>query len=239
MAKLQDGSRVYGTLIVDTAIVASSGVSFKFIDAITTTGSGTYTLPAALQVPGAKFKLTIVGAGGQGGGCPASSGAMGGGGASGAVVVVIITVVSGLYTFTYTVGNVGTAAGTNAAGIAGNASTVTYNSVTYTAGGGAGGTLASTNSISTGGTASGGLLNMNGWSGGASGTLATNISYFGIGADTPLGWGMGGYCGTGAASTPYSDGIAASGYGAGGGGANGTAVNAGGVGTQGIIVIEY
>jgi hypothetical protein len=235
MAKLSD-TQVYGSLIIDGALIAGAGAGFSNMVALTT--SGTYTFPVALQVPGAKFKVTIVGAGGQGGGCTTTSGYCGAGGASGAVCIAYITVVSGLYSFTYTIGVRGSTSGTNAVGQTGTSSTVVYNSVTYTAGGGGGGGIASTTETRpNGGTATNGTFNLTGSYGLSCGVRNTVSCYIGRGGDTPLGFGQGGNSGS-----PGGTGKTASGYGAGGGGGafySTATARAGGPGTGGIIIVEY
>jgi len=246
MAKLISGTRVYGSATVDGALIAGAGSGFMNLVAFTTGSSVTYTLPAALQYAGAKFKATIIGAGGSGGGTAATAGQMGGGGGSSSVVVAYITVVSSVYTLTYTVAGT-TAAGTaGAAGAAGAPSSIVYNSVTYSAGGGLGGTLAtSVLAGGAGGTASPSLfgtanvMGLTGYPGGAGGVMAATTNVAGIGANTPLGFGQGGVMPETAAGQAGQPGT---GYGAGGSGArNGTGATtrAGGTGAPGLIIIEY
>ena len=247
MAKLISGTRIYGSATVDGALIAGAGSGFMNLVGFTTGTSVTYTLPSTLQYAGAKFKVTIIGAGGSGGGTAVTAGQMGGGGGSAAVVIAYITVVSGLYTLTYTVAAT-TAAGTaGAAGLAGAPSSVIYNSVTYSAGGGLGGTLA-TSSIAggAGGTPSPALFATSnavgyyGFPGGAGGVMAATTNVFGGGGHTPLGWGQGGVMPETAIGQAGQPGT---GYGAGGSGArNGTGAattRAGGTGAPGLIIIEY
>jgi hypothetical protein len=241
MAKLLDSSRVYGSIYVDTALISLGG--FMNMETLTTVGSGTYYFPPALHVTGAKFKVTIVAGGGGGGAGTTATSGMGGGGGSGGVSVCFLSVAAGLYSFTYTVGAAGTAGTGGAsptAGGAGGSSQIVYNGVTYTCTGGSGGPLPASTASAAGGTASvSGNLNINGFSGGSSGTHATTIKYYGIGADTPLGFGNGGVPGAGRAN-PDGSGEAGTGYGSGGGGADGiTVAQPGGAGAQGIIIIEY
>lgn len=246
MAKLISGTRVYGTLTVDTAVVAAAGAGCMNLVGFTTGTSVTYTLPSALQIAGAKFKATIIGAGGSGGGTAATAGHMGGGGGSAAVVIAYITVVAGIYTLTYNVAGATAAGAAGAAGLAGSPSSIVYNSVTYSAGGGLGGTLAT--SILAGGAggtpspsafATANVIGLTGNPGGSGGVMAATTNISGLGGNTPLGWGQGGVFPNTAAGAA---GFTGTGYGAGGGGArNGTGATAlaGGIGAAGLIMIEY
>jgi len=246
MAKLISGTRVYGSATVDGALIAGAGSGFMNLVAFTTGTSVTYTLPSVLQYAGAKFKATIIGAGGSGGGTAATAGQMGGGGGSAAVVVAYITVVSSVYTLTYTVAGTTAAGAAGAAGVAGSPSSIVYNSVTYSAGGGLGGTLATsvlaggaggTPSPSAFGTTN--VMGLTGYPGNAGGVMAATTNITGIGAHTPLGWGQGGVMPETAAGQAGQPGT---GYGAGGSGArNGTGATAraGGTGAPGLIIIEY
>jgi hypothetical protein len=236
MAKLAD-TQVYGSLTVDNALVAAAGSGYSNMVVYISGVTQTYTFPAALQVPGAKFKVTLIGGGGGSAGSAATNGILGGGGASGAVCVAVITVVSGLYSFTYSIGAAGTAGSSTVAGGTGGSTTVLYNSVTYTAAGGAGGSLQATFNFSTGGTATNGTLNLQGGYGGGGGTFAANafFSHFSYGGNTPLGFGQGGDIGY-----PGSLG-GGSGYGSGSGGSltTASAIVLGTVGTSGLLIIEY
>jgi hypothetical protein len=246
MAKLISGTRVYGSATVDGALIAGAGSGFMNLVGFTSGSAVTYTLPAALQYAGAKFKATIIGAGGSGGGTPATAGHMGGGAGSGSVLVAYITVVSSVYTLTYTVAPATGAGAAGAAGAGGVSSSIIYNSVTYSAGGGQGGTL-STNVLAggAGGTASPSLfgtanvMGLSGNPGHAGGVMAATTNVAGIGGNTPLGWGQGGVMPETAAGQAGQPGT---GYGAGGSGArNGTGATAraGGNGAPGLIIIEY
>ena len=248
MAKLNNGTRVYGSLTTDTAFISGAGSGFMNVVAFTTGTAATWTFPGVLQVPNAKFKVTIVGSGGSGGGTPITAGYMGGGGGSGGVIVAYITVVANLYTLTYTVG--ASVAGVSAAnGVAGQASNIVYNGVTYSAAGGALGTLAAVggNAGGAGGSFSG-VINgttINAWGytgnpGHSGGAMAATTTITGIGGNTPLGLGQGGTMPTAAAGAAGNSGT---GYGAGGGGArNGTGAatsRAGGASAAGLVMIEY
>ena len=206
--------------------------------ALTTVTSSTWLLPADLRQVGMNWRVTVVGGGGQGGGSAATAGHVDNGGGSGGVVQGIYSYVPGVNSMTFTIGAAGTGAGNNVAGVAGTASTTTYNAVTFTAGGGGGGATSGTNDGGgAGGTASGGIINIAGNKGDSGGVLAAGVIYLGIGADTPLGFGLGGI-----PPSATANGLAGTGYGAGGSGGNskGTASSrAGGAGTAGIIIIEY
>lgn len=201
--------------------------------------TGTWTVPLSLRYTGARWRVTIVGAGGGGGGTPATASHIGNGGGSGGLVIGTYTYAAGVNTMSYTVGTGGTGAA-NAAGTAGGATSSTYNSITFAAGGGGGGAASGTvNGGGTGGTATGGSVNIPGWVGDSGGVAATNLGIFGAGASAPrlLGWGE---QLRGAAAT--GTGIDAQGYGAGGsGGKNGATATsrAGGAGARGAIIIEY
>jgi hypothetical protein len=247
MAKLNSGTRVYGSFQTDAAIISPAGAGFMNLVAFTSGTSVSYSLPSALQYAGAKFKVTIIGAGGSGGGTAITAGQMGGGGGSGAVVIAYITVVASVYTLTYTVAGTTAAGAAGAAGNAGSASSVIYNSVTYSAGGGLGGTLATsvlaggaggTPSPSAFGTTN--VMGLTGYPGHAGGVQAATTNVAGIGANTPLGWGQGGVMPETAAGQAGQPGT---GYGSGGSGArNGTGAattRAGGTGAPGLIIIEY
>jgi hypothetical protein len=247
MAKLSDGTRVYGSLLVDNALI-SSGTLMQM--AVLTT-SGTYTFPTSVQVPGSVMKITVIGAGGQGGGSAATAGSTGGGGGSGSVAIIYLIVLPGVYSFTYTIGVGGTTGTAGAVGQAGTSSTIVYNGITYTSAGGSGG-LASTTFA---GGAAGAIPTISGTStvlqpvfnrvlyagqaGGYGGTDGSNNHHVNKGGDTPLKYGRGGLLPSAAAG---STGLAGLGYGSGGGGArSGTtaATQIGGAGASGLIVVEY
>ena len=148
----------------------------------------------------------------------------------------------------YTVG--ASVAGVSAAnGVAGQASNIVYNGVTYSAAGGALGTLAAVggNAGGAGGSFSG-VINgttIHAWGytgnpGHSGGAMAATTTITGIGGNTPLGLGQGGTMPTAAAGAAGNSGT---GYGAGGGGArNGTGAatsRAGGASAAGLVMIEY
>lgn len=201
----------------------------------TGSSSGTYNTPANATL----LKITLVGAGGSGGGCLSGTGAGAscGGGGGGTCVVWISSPAS---TYTYVVG----AGGAGAAGAAGNSGTATtFSGSTYSAGGGVHGnlvgmTLAGFNltASAAGGTSSGCSINIKGGSSFPGITTTDSASAVsGSGGSTTLGPGGGGSAAQGA-------GNAGGNYG--GGGAGCTNLNspggtlAGGNGADGIIIVE-
>ena len=253
MSKLIGGSKIYGSLTANGSIIAPCGAGFQNIVALTSGSS--YTLPSQLIV-GAKFKVTIIGAGGGGGGHSASTNSMTGGGGSGGVLVVILTYVAGVGSFSYSVGG-GGSGGTAGSGSSGGDSTVTYNGITYTAGGGGGGGFSAVSvlpSPGAGGTNScttpaliamaNGLtncLNISGFLGkrGSDGqTIRRGASF---GGNTPLDWGQGGVV-LGGNDASIKNGVNGTGYGSGGSGshpAQTASAGTGGSGASGIIILEY
>lgn len=227
------------TTLNATTVTATAGAGFQNMVVQTTGTSASYSLPAALQVTGAKFRVTVIGGGAGGGGTNVTAGQAGGGGGSGAVGVIYLTYVAGQNTLTYTVGAAVAAAAANANGNAGNSSSIVYNSLTYTAGGGTGGTA--NGAGGAGGTTSGTAftLSITGQAGAAGGVMAATSNYIPNGGDTPLGYGSGGRMSATAAGGAGSVGA---GYGSGGSGArNGTGTTslAGGGGNAGVVIIEY
>jgi hypothetical protein len=228
-------------LTLDSPVFINSIVgSYYNMEVFTTTGTGqVWTVPLPLRVVGAKWKVILVGGGGQGGGTLNTAGQTGSGGGSGATVVGFYSYVAGQITMGYAIGIAGSGAGNSANGNNGTDTTTTYNSTTYTAGFGAGGATHSTGIGGAGGTATGGTLNLAGQPGASGGTMAATSNYQGNGGNSPLGFGMGGQM---PATAGGLNGVAASGYGAGGsGGRNGTGTTAraGGAGTQGLLIILY
>jgi len=236
MANLYD-TKVNGTIIVDTSI--TSGCGFQNMVVLTTGTLATYTLPDVIKIPGAKFKVTIIGAGG-GGSAASATGYINGSGSSGALVIAIITVVEGLYSFIYTIGAGGTAgiaSGEISAG-AGGDTLVSYNSILYIAGGGDYGRPYTTTATGAfGGSASNGngVLNITGNPGNQWAVCNTNNVQIIRGGYTPLGYGSGG-------GIPSNSGVGQSGtnYGSGGGaGAYRAAASNGAAGQPGVIILEY
>lgn len=242
MAKLAN-TRIFGSLTANT-VVANIGTGFQNVVVLTSGSSATYTFPTSLQVPGAKFKLTLIGGGGGGGGAANVAGAgatVGGGGGASGLVMVYQTVVSGQYSLTYTVGAGGAGGNSSVTAPNGTSTTVTYNSVTYTAGYGQGGIpgQSSTYNSASGGTATGGTINIVGGFGSTAGQQNTAVAISGVGGDTPLGYGKGGLQ---PISSTGNTGLDGTGYGSGGSGGRlgtGTLKQVGGAGAPGVLIIEY
>jgi hypothetical protein len=233
MAKLRNTS-VSGNLTIDNSLLSGTGIINGYQNmAIYTTGTAaTFTFPAAFQSAGIRFKVTIVGGGGGGGGTRSTAGDKGGGGGGGGVCIAYLTMVSGVYTLTYTVGAGGTRGATLSAGVGGGTSSVVYNGVTYSASGGTGGPPPSTQGGGIGGTGTNGTLNIQGGNGGNSGTSAALYPVFGYGGLPALGFGAANFISIGGS---YN-------YGAGGaGGLNTTLATAqtGLAGIAGLVIIEY
>jgi hypothetical protein len=196
------------------------------------TASATWTVPTSLRVTGAKWQVTIVGGGGAGG-AGAGAGRVGAGGGSGGVGVSSYTYVAGVNTMAFTVGIASTGAG--------NASSTTYNSVTYTANGGAvGGAGSGVNNGGAGGTVTGITVGetFTGTQGDTGGLTTLNTALMGYGGITPLGFGSSIAIGTAAGGV----GVLGQGFGSGGsGGRTGSASTsrAGGNGAAGVLIIEY
>lgn len=237
MAKLLDKTRVYGSLSVDKAIIGNTG--FQNMIIFTTGTAVTFTLPPSLQIHGAKFKLTIIGGGAGSTTTAATLGLVGAGAGAGSVGTIILSVISGLYTITYTVG------APPAVGVNGNLSSVSYNAITYSAGGGnTGGPGGSFTGITNGTTLN--AFAMPGFSGASSGTNASNNNAVGNGGDTPLGYGKGGRTADGG-SSGYSGGgsigLMGTGYGSGASGPRNGSIATGQSGNSsalgGLIILQY
>jgi len=229
------------TTVNATTITSTVGAGFQNIDVKTSGSADTFTLPAALQVANAKFKVTIIGGGGGGGSTgTATAGHVGAGGGGGGLCVAYLTFVPGQTTATYTVGVAGTAATASAAGTAGGISSVVYNAITYYASGGFSVATAGTSIFGgAGGQSGGGSLNIPGGSGSAGGLMAATTNYIGEGGNSALGYGHGGKT---PATAAGANGINGVGYGAGGSGGrngSGTTLRAGGSGSAGVIIFEY
>jgi hypothetical protein len=230
---------ITGNLTVIDNITANnfSGFGIGFGSNLQILESGTsWSIPTGVK----RWKVTVVGGGGQGGGSAATAGHVGNGGGSGASVVGFYNFVSGLTTMAYNIGAAGSGAGTNTQGTAGGASNTTYNSIVFNAGGGGGGnTSATIGGGGLAGTGTGGTWNFTGDKGFSGGVAAATNPVQGAGGHTRFGLGVGGgHVGTAAGAT----GEVAEGYGAGGGGGkSGSAATAraGGAGVQGIIIVEW
>jgi len=239
MAKLVastfDSMTVYGTLLP----ILGGGFATTAWPLQVAAATGTWYFPAELQVPGAKFKATMVGGGSSGASSPALAGYKGNGGTSGSVAIAIISVIENVYSLTYTVGSGGVGAG--GLGSAGTASSIVYNALTYTVAGGPTGANPGTLPTSPGGAQTLYFLGFAGNQGASGGSFATagpNLPSC-FGGDTPMGWGTAGRDGSGAASHV---GVAGRGFGSGGSGgsnASSAVANVGGNGAGGLILIEW
>jgi hypothetical protein len=202
----------------------------------------TYTTPANTSTT-TRFKFILVGGGGGGGGINTAS-AKGSGGGGGATVILYATGLSPSTGYTVSIGTPGTGGvSTTTPATPGGATTISLDSITYTAGpgqagadtidsaGGAGGTA--TNTFGTGFSTAG--VNIPGQAGFPSGA-ATADAPWGAGGSSALLFGFGGTPIAGNITTPGNPGT---GYGSGGSGANGGSGPTGGAGAGGIIVIEW
>lgn len=233
-----------GAIITNSTFISPYGGGFTNIELLTTGTAASWSVPTALKAVGAKWKVTLVGSGGQGGGSGvATAGYVGGGGGSGGVVVGFFAYAAGQDTMTYTIGVGGTTGTSTTVGQTGTATTALYNGVTWTANGGIGGGIGVAAGVAggNGGTAvgTGTSILLAGNIGNSGGVMAATSNYVGNGADAPLGLGFGGAM---PATAAGAVGNAGTNYGAGGsGGRNGTGTTtrAGGAGTNGLIIIEY
>lgn len=214
-----------------------SGIGQGFSNVTLLTAGTSWTIPDGVT----RWKVTLVGAGGQGGGCPTTRQRIGNGGGSGGVAIKVFSKVDGQNSMSYSIGIGGSTAGTNATGQSGTSTTATYNSLTATANGGAGGLTSGTeNGGGDGGSATNGDINLIGFKGSSGGASnSNNTALHGEGGSSPLGFGQGGtYNGI----VSGGDGIAGEGYGSGGSGGktgSSTTARAGGPGAQGCIFVEW
>jgi hypothetical protein len=232
------------TTLSATTLTATAGAGFQ--NMVVLTSGASWSLPAALQVTGAKFKITVIGGGGGGGGNPATAATSGAGGGGGGLLVAYLTYVSGQNSVTTSFGAAGAGA-SNTAGTAGGATTATYNSLTYIGSGGSGGAIGATAAGGAGGASNTGTgtatINYSGQNGGSAGTTTAvaGVTYIdNSGGGTGFSWGLGGRMPF--AGATGSAGTAGTGYGGGGSGstAGSTATaRAGGNGSAGAIIIEY
>ena len=186
-----------------------------------------WTVPTVLRVVGTVFKVTVVGGGGSAYGTN-SAGVIGGGGGSAGVAIAYYTYVAGVNYALYVIGRGGIQASSTTAND-GTASYFAYGG-NYTYGNfGSGGTSTTGGAGGSATSAAPKSLLFNGYNGYSGGTNAATTTFIGHGANTPLGFGVGGQY-----SAPFIG--TATGYGS--GGAGGSAVQ-GGAGGNGIIIIEY
>jgi hypothetical protein len=227
-----------------TSIVAGSGISISGgTGAVTISSSGggstynlqTYTSPATWTKPAGltSIKVTVVGAGGNGGAAPGSSGptavfaGVGGGGGGGGAAIHYIPAPSIPGPVAVTAGP-----GTNSFGA--------FCSATAGAVGGAtAGPVGATVIVGgAGGTGSGGTFNI----AGAGGGFGAPANAGGVGGPSILGGGgLGGVASAGTGGPGIASGSAGGNFGAGGGGSTRGATpgsTAGGAGASGIVVVE-
>lgn len=207
----------------------------KNVQAITTTGTSTFTVPSGIN----KVHVRLVGAGGGGGSETCSSanescGASGGGGGGYSEGFIDVTGTTSVQVF---VGS-GGAGGSNTVGANGGWSTFGTNGFYMYGNGGVGGGANSSDAGSSGGTASGGYLNITGGTSGE-GTqvvISSNANFGGLGGSSFFGTNSG-MCVSGQ-STGYTGTI----YGTGGSGgcsSQASGIGNGGVGAQGIIIVTW
>jgi hypothetical protein len=205
------------------------------------TSGTTYTTPAGTTTR-TIYKFTLIGAGGGGGGInTTSANGSGGGGGQGVVVYAQGLSPSTGYTVAIGSGGSGGISTTTAANPGGN-TTISLDSITYTAaGGGAGADTVSTNGGAGGNSANtfGTGYSIAGFqiqgANGRGSTLANADSFSGDGGHSAMGFGFGGPAFT---TSTAGTGIAGNGYGGGGSGGRG-ATATGGAGSGGIILIEW
>jgi hypothetical protein len=183
--------------------------------------SGTFTVPADVT----RIKVTVTAGGGSGASC--ASGGFGGGGGAGGTAIESIAVTPGdVITVTVGAGGAAPAAGANNGNDGGNSSFGSFCSAL----GGVGGLAASPGG--QGNVATGGTINIRGGDGGD----GTGGDYRRAGDGGASFWGGGGRGG----ASP-TGGFAARAQGSGGGGAYDNIATAapGGVGANGIVVVEW
>jgi hypothetical protein len=209
--------------------------SFKNVTVLTTPGVTTFTVPTLTTT----VFIKMWGAGGGSGGGTTTAGGSGAGGGGGGGYLEKTLTVNGGDTLTCTVGIGGAGGVGDTVGSPGTASTIVYNAVTYTAGGGLGGTQGSISAGfhlgGAGGTATNGDVNIQGGTGQAGLDSASTFT---------SGWGAGGdAAGGGANGTQalYAFGAGNPGIAPGGGasGANTTTAQNGAAGGNGMIVLYY
>jgi hypothetical protein len=265
MARLLDGTTVYGTVyantgtllypitttsntttVATTAFVKSYG-GFRGQIVITTAGTGaTGTIPSFGI---SKLKVTVVGGGGAGGGSSAAVGACGGGGGGGGISTKYLTTASGYFdglTYTYTIGTAATGA-SGANGNNGVASSFALAGTTITAGGGVGGAFGNGAVSGAGGAGvtagTGGDINLPGQPGQNSAYVSVTLGASCSGGGGGGLWGTGGAVGKIGSGTGNvagtAGGVNTGGGGSGSIGATTPTAGTGGAGGIGIIIIEF
>ncbi len=226
------GSTANAANLTTTQVVAmlpySSGMTFI-------TSGTTYTTPANITTL-TRFKFTIIGAGGGGGGMNTTNG-HGTGGGSGCVGVFFSAAFTPSTAYTIAIGAAGTGGdNTPNNGVAGGDTVLTIGSFVFTAHGGGGGADTSNTPVGGAGGTCSGLFTYTipGQNGQGTGT-ASAVGAVAKGADTGLGWGLGGQ---GSVSFIGFDGYGGTGYGSGGAG-GGPGPGIGGAGAPGAILVEW
>ena len=219
------------------------GTGFANMNVVNTLGYQIWNVPTGVK----RWKVTVCGGGGSGGGTHGIAGAIGCGAGSGGVSVIYFNYVDGVNTMAM---NVGLAGGfgvvtTNANGVTGFPSNVNYNNTWAFGNGGIGGANSwfggNVSAIGVGGAASGGVLNLKGANGQIGGIAAATNPLVGTGGATPLGLCTGGEMAIGTTAAGANGTNAASFGGGGGGGKNAssTTLRRGGSGANGVIIIEW
>lgn len=235
---------VIGTANVTGDLRANSyvgfGAGFSNMNVISTIGSQVWNVPPGVK----RWKVTLVGGAGSGGGTHGAAGHTGNGGGAGGVSIGFFNFVDGVSTMAMNVGNGAVVTSTlNANGTSGLASNVNYNGTWIFANGGTGGANSwfggNTDAIGFGGAASGGTLNLSGGDGNPGGVAEATTPLVGSGGCVPLL----GFCPALQPIGPTgANGQNGMHFGVGGGGGRngtGTTVRRGGTGANGVIIIEW
>ncbi len=199
------------------------------------TATGNYTSSAGVT----KAFIEIVGGGGGGGGTNNVAGGAGGGGGSGAYSCKLFTVTpSTAYAFTIGAAGTGTS---GAAGGAGGATTITIVTAMTAPGGAGGAYLAGSTAIKFTAGGAGGVPGTGGdtMRAGMPGGFGSTSTVITVQASGSVGTSQFGGGGAGRPTNSAGAGNAGTGYGAGGGGSTSTTTTAyaGGVGTDGAVVV--
>ena len=215
--------------------LSSNGYTVPVISVFTTSGTYATPSPAPLYI-----RVTVVGGGGSGGGAAtaAATAAAGSGGSGGGTAIKIITSPIGNYSYTVGAGGPSGTAGNNP----GNVGTASNFNTTIIGGGGLAGNGSATASSPivnagsvAGGSASGGDINILGGAGAYSIILSSGSAISGSGGGTFLAGST--WTNQGTSATGH----AGSGYGSGGSGGlqlNNGGAQQGGVGANGVVIVE-
>lgn len=223
--QIQPSAAASGTVILPNGGTLAVGIPNKQIF----TSGGTFTIPAGVTA----LKVSVVGAGGAGGGATTTANASGTGGFGGGAAVKWLSGLTPGNTLTVAVGTGGTGVANGAGNSGGNSSVSsgTQTISTITGSGGGGGATTGNIVLFSGGTATGGDQNI---TGGSPTSMLVNYCNAGSVGGTSIfsGGGAGGFTGAGVAGTNPG-----AGGGGAGGGAGGTV--AGGAGANGIVIFEW